>query len=111
MILRLRATGGYLIYFLIACFCLDSGPLFAQDLADADDANEIDNDDYYEIDEDQDDTADIDTESTVDTLVDEGVFVFNGDFRPLLNYVDESSRSGIDFTDTAGLARWLRASN
>jgi hypothetical protein len=103
---RFSAAARHQFFLLIVCFFFSSGALFAQDIPDATDANEIDNDDYYEIDEDQDDTADIDTESTVDTLVDEGVLVFNGDFRPLLNYVDESSRVGTDFTDTAGLARW-----
>jgi hypothetical protein len=102
---RFSAAARHQFFLLIVCFFFSSGALFAQDIPDATDANEIDNDDYYEIDEDQDDTADIDTESTVDTLVDEGVLVFNGDFRPLLNYVDESSRVGTDFTDTAGLAR------
>jgi hypothetical protein len=103
---RFSAAARHQFFLLIVCFFFSSGALFAQDIPDATDANEIDNDDYYEIDDDQDDTADIDTESTVDTLVDEGVLVFNGDFRPLLNYVDESSRVGTDFTDTAGLARW-----
>ena len=95
---RFLASHRCLQFLLIACFFFGNVSLLAQDMTDTDDS--------YEMDEDQDDTADIDTESTVDTAVDDGVFVFNGDFRPLLNHVDESSRDGIDFTDTAGLARW-----
>jgi len=53
----------------------------------------------------QDDTADIDTNSTMDTAGDRQGLIIGGDFRPLVNYVDNSRRSGDAFTNTDTQAR------
>jgi hypothetical protein len=53
----------------------------------------------------RDDTADIDTDSTMDTAVDREGLIIGGDFRPLVNYLDNSRRSGEGFTNTDAQAR------
>ncbi len=87
----------WLTFFLIVCCSLGQRSVHAQETAEITDA--------YEIDADGDDTADIDTESTVDTAYDERGLKFTGDFRPLIDYIDQDGRDGTTINDTRVLAR------
>ena len=97
MCIRFPPPESWLIIILIICGPLGQAPAFSQETTEATDT--------YDGDKDQDDTADIDTESTVDTADDSQEFKFNGDFRPLLNYLSDDARNGSRISDTAGLAR------
>jgi len=74
----------------------------------ADDDNELENADPRCLEialAEQDDTANIDTDSTMDAADDRQGLIIGGDFRPLVNYLDNSRRSGDSFTNTDAQAR------
>lgn len=54
---------------------------------------------------DEDDTADIDTDSTIDSDNEREGLIIGGDLRPLINYLDNSGRTGDGFTHTDAQAR------
>ena len=97
MTFELPAPHKWLTILLVICCSFGQASVHAQE---ADEAT-----DFHDVDKDGDDTADIDTESTVDTASDERGVKITGDFRPLINYLDQDGRDGTTINDTSVLAR------
>jgi hypothetical protein len=96
---------------LVAMSSLAFASAAAQEVDEFDCPEEIDN--TEEIDPrcgdlastERDDTANIDTDSTMDAADERQGLIIGGDFRPLVNYVDNSRRNGDGFTNTDAQAR------